>query len=283
MNKENYKDMLLESESGFSMPFWINDNDSAEVTLGFGDQTHPQTGEKFFHQGVDLVAKDVDLFAMASGAIIGAGQNSQHGYYIVAKYGKYEVEYGHVSEAFMSYGTRVSAGERIARSGDFLHLGVKVDGRVTNPMEFLGMVWANINQLKAMGMDKIPVNDELGGKKFKSPYDQESTDILLMMYRFLPFYFNDLRSGAYVPPTRLESSLRNIFAQAAQKDYFYEAVPNLGNPMGLGARSIPLAEKVQGLLLNDFLSYMALNKGMYPASWGEEQKKNFLSKLPLMA
>lgn len=283
MEKIYDKDMLLESVSGFSMPYGLEDNEDAEIMLGFGNQTHPMTGEKFNHQGVDLACKEKQLYAIATGAIIGAGQNSEHGYYIVARYGKYEVTYGHISEAYKNYGEKVSAGEIIAKSGDFLHLGVRFDGRVASPMDFLGMVYANIQQLRSMGIEKMPSNDELGGKKFKSPYDDAKEDIMTMMLRFLPNYFSDLQTGAYAPPSRVENSLRNIFQQAAQKEYFFETMPNLGNPLGLGARSVPLVEKIQMLLLNDFLSYMALTKGYLPQSWGDEQKKNFLSKLPLTA
>ena len=41
------------------------------------------------------------------------------------------------------------------------------------------------------------------------------------------------------------------------KNYFFETLPSMANPLGMGMRSIPLAEKVQNLLIADFLNYMA--------------------------
>lgn len=283
MEKVDYKDMLLESASGFMMPYALSNKEELQVTLGYGEQTHPATGMKFNHKGVDLSAKDKDLYALATGVIIGAGRNAQHDNYIVAKYGNYEVTYGHVAEAYTPYGTTVRAGEKIAKSGDFLHFEVHLKDQVLDPMEFLGMIWGNIQQLAAMGIQKQPTIDEIGGHKFKTPYDAEQDDILMMMLRFLPTYFNDLRRGEYMPPRRFETSLRNIFMQGADRNYYFENMPNIANPLGLGERSIPLIEKVQKILLDDFLCYMALKNDMYPSSWDSEQKKNFLSKLPKTA
>ena len=75
-------------------------------------------------------------------------------------------------------------------------------------------------------------------------------------------------------------SLRNIFRQAADKNYFFESMPSIGNPLGLSGRSSILAGKVQDVLIDYFLSYMALNHNIYLPTWDETQKKNFLKKLP---
>ncbi len=45
--KQNYKDMLLESASGYMMPFPLEEKDNIQATLAFGEQNHPLTGEKF--------------------------------------------------------------------------------------------------------------------------------------------------------------------------------------------------------------------------------------------
>jgi hypothetical protein len=50
------------------------------------------------------------------------------------------------------------------------------------------------------------------------------------------------------------------------------------NPMGLGRRSVPLAEKVQNLLIEDFLSYLALQHGTYLSTWNDEVKKKFTGR-----
>ena len=38
--KQNYKDMLLESASGYMMPFPLEEKDNIQATLAFGEQNH---------------------------------------------------------------------------------------------------------------------------------------------------------------------------------------------------------------------------------------------------
>lgn len=280
--KQNYKDMLLESASGYMMPFELKESEELPTTLGFGMQTHPMTGEKFNHLGVDFSVNGKILYAIATGIIVGAGQDSQHGNYIVAKYGKYEVKYGHIDEAYTPYGTQITAGQQIAKSGNLLHIGVRFDGKEIDPMEFLAMVYANIQQLAAMGIKTMPTAELPGSKTIKTHYDKDKDSLLMMMLRWLPTYMNDMRTGAYTPPSRTEASLRNIFTQAASKNYYFESVPTINNPLGLSGRSVPLVEKVQDLLIEDFVSYMALKHNMYPPSFTDDQKKNFLIKSSMM-
>ena len=88
----------------------------------------------------------------------------------------------------------------------------------------------------------------------------------------------DLRRGTYQPSARLENILRNVFAQSASKGYFFENIPTISNPLGLGEKAIPLCEKVQNNLIADFLNYLALVHDTYLSSWTEEQKKSLESK-----
>ena len=93
------------------------------------------------------------------------------------------------------------------------------------------------------------------------------------MLRFFPAYLTDLGSGTYTLPQRTEGALRNILTMASSRKYFFEAMPSMENPMGLGRRSVPLAAKVQNLLIADFLNYLALIHGTYLSTWDEGVKK----------
>lgn len=73
MNKKNYKDMLLESESGFMMPFSLLEDEELPITLGYGKQKNPATGEDFDHKGIDFAIQNKPLYAIASGIVIGMG------------------------------------------------------------------------------------------------------------------------------------------------------------------------------------------------------------------
>lgn len=283
METKDYKDMFLESASGFMMPFPLDDKEELNVILPFGEQIHPKTGEKFIHQGIDYAIKNKPLYAIASGMVIGAGHDSRHENYIITRYGKYEVTYAHVSEAYVPYGTNVKAGQEIALAGDYLYMGVRFNGKDIDPTNFIAMIWANIQQLAAMGIKSQPTTEALGDKRIVTKFDDSQDEIITLMLRWLPVYMNELRTQEYTPPKKMEMSLKNILSQAANKNYFYETMPNLGNPLGLSSRSAPLVEKIQEILIEDFLSFLAVRQGIYPQSWSDTQKKNFLKKLPTMA
>ena len=59
-------EMILQSDSGYCMPFEEKNKD-VEMSLGYGKQKHPKTGEKFFHHGIDFDVKHYLLSAVATG------------------------------------------------------------------------------------------------------------------------------------------------------------------------------------------------------------------------
>ena len=273
------KDMFFESASGFMMPFVYEDGEEAVELLGFGEQRHPHTGELFNHEGIDFVCPHKPLFALATGQIVGSGQDARHQQYIIAKYGKYEVKYGHIDQALVPYGTGVVSGQQIARSGDFLHFEVRYLGEVINPADFLGVLFSNVCTLATMGIKSHPqlVTFDV---PVTTSYDADLPEITDLMLRWLPTYLNDMGRGSYAPSERTLSSLRNLFMQAGERNYFFEQMPSLGNPMGLSGRSSGLAGKFQDLIIGDFLAYMASRHDIYVSSWTDEQKKNFLPGPP---
>lgn len=279
LNISDKRELLLESRSGFSMPFESDSDNDVQISLGYGEQRHPATGETFFHRGMDFVCPHLPLYGLATGSVIGAGTDAIHENYIVTKYGRYEVKYGHVSEGYVSYGQPVSAGQAIALSGDFLHFEVSYGGQPMDPLDFLGMIYGNIQTLAAMGISGSPARFVNLGTDVRTSYDKDKDELLSLMLRWVPSYFNDLRQGSYAPSERTEASLRNIFAQSAEKNYFFENVPNLSNPLGLGPRGSFLSGRVMDVLIGDFLSWLALRRNTYLSSWGDSEKKTFLSRL----
>ncbi|MEG2434082.1 MAG: M23 family peptidase, partial [Acinetobacter sp.] len=67
--------------------------------------------------------------------------------------------------------------------------------------------------------------------------------------------------------------LRNIFSISAAKNYFFETMPSMANPLGIGQRAMPLVCKVQNLLIADFLNYLALRHNVYLSTMSELLKK----------
>ena len=73
---------MLQSDSGYCMPFEEKGKD-VEMSLGYGKQKHPKTGEMFFHHGVDFPVKHYLLSALATGKVTGLGNDAVHGIYQV--------------------------------------------------------------------------------------------------------------------------------------------------------------------------------------------------------
>ena len=266
------QEMILKSPSGYCMPFEERDKE-VEMNLGYGKQVHPKTGAEFFHHGVDFNAPHYLLSAVASGIVSVIGNDSVHGAYLVIRYGDYEVTYGHLSSILASYGESVDAGATVGVSDAILHMETRYRGEEFDPIEFLTMIYGNI---KSMERQKQPFGKEdfsAAPDGFRTKYDKDADEIEELMLRFFPAYLKDLGSGAYHLPQRTEQSLRNMMMMASARNYFFEMIPSMENPMGLGRRSIPMAAKVQNLLLEDFLGYLALMHGTYLSTWDDGLKK----------
>ena len=265
-------EMMLQSDSGYCMPFEEKNKD-VEMSLGYGKQKHPKTGEKFFHHGIDFIVKHYLLSAVATGKVSGLGNDAIHGIYQVIRYGNYEVTYSHLSNVCANYGQVVKAGQVVAVSADMLHMEVRYNGEEMNPLEFLTMIYGNLKTMEQQG--------QIGGvpqfvtidMDVHTMYDKDQKEIEDLMMRFFPDYMSDMSSGLYAVPEHTELALRNIFTMSAMKNYFYEKLPSMANPLGMGARSIPLAEKVQNLLIADFLNYLALRHHVFLSTMSALEKK----------
>jgi Membrane proteins related to metalloendopeptidases len=265
------EEMILRSESGFCMPFEERDK-SVELSLGYGKQKHPVSGEEFFHHGLDFRAKNYLLSALATGVVAGIGSDSTHGIYQVIRYGKYEVTYSHLANVYVNFGQPVKAGMFVALSGDLLHLEVKFNGEEIDPIEFITMLYGNIKVMEQNGSLVTPEFENFD-MTMPTDFDSDKNEIEQLMMQFLPTYMQDLHYGKYVLPERTEQSLRNIFSVSASKGYFFESMPSFSNPLGIGQKAMPLVCKVQNLLIADFLNYLALRHNVYLSSMNDALKK----------
>ena len=248
-----------------------------KLSLGYGEQTDPTTGKTYFHHGIDFDVRCYTLAAVASGIVSGIGNDPILGICQTIRYGEYEVTYGHLSNVFAQFGQRVKAGQTVALSGDKLHIGIRFKGEELNPLEFLTMLYGNIQALCHAdgGEAATSPNMEMA---LTTDYEQDRQEIEELMLRFLPYYMEDLQRGAYRLPPHTEQSLRHVFTMGAVKEYFYENMPSISNPLGLGHKAMPLACKVQNLLIADFLHYLALRHGVYLSTMGDDVKKNSTTK-----
>ena len=91
----------------------------APQTSSYGWRTHPITGSRRFHSGIDIGAPmGAPVVAAGSGTIISAGWFGGYGKAIVIQHnGIQQTLYGHLSEVFVQPGQRIEQGMVIGRVG----------------------------------------------------------------------------------------------------------------------------------------------------------------------
>jgi hypothetical protein len=112
----------------------------------FGMRTHPITGKKEFHKGIDFAGKmGGPVIAVAKGVVTFAGTRYGYGNVIDINHGNgYTTRYGHNSKLLVSVGDTVEKGFQIAEigstgrsTGPHVHFEVLKDGVQVNPMKFI--------------------------------------------------------------------------------------------------------------------------------------------------
>jgi murein DD-endopeptidase MepM/ murein hydrolase activator NlpD len=108
---------------------------AAPMTSGYGWRTHPITGSRRFHAGIDIGAPmGAPVVAAGSGIVMTAGWLGGYGKTIVIQHnGVQQTLYGHLSEVFVQPGQRIEQGTVIGRvgstgnsTGPHLHFETKV-------------------------------------------------------------------------------------------------------------------------------------------------------------
>lgn len=113
---------------------------------GFGWRADPFTGQREFHEGLDIVAPlGTPVRAAADGLVTGAGRMSGYGNAVHLTHGYgLATRYGHMSKVFVRPGQRVRKGDTIGAvgstgrsTGPHLHFEVYRSGRPVNPRPFV--------------------------------------------------------------------------------------------------------------------------------------------------
>lgn len=116
------------------------------ISDAYGWRMHPTLGVKKFHNGVDMAAPGGSpILAAYDGEVIAAGYSSSMGNYIMIDHGDNIITiYMHASALYVSAGTEVTRGQKIAAvgttgrsTGNHLHFGVRVNGEYVDPMTYL--------------------------------------------------------------------------------------------------------------------------------------------------
>ena len=99
-----------------------------------------------YHKGVDIACdKGTPIYAVMSGTVTLVKSTGSYGKHIMIDHGNNIVTlYAHCSAMYVSVGDKVSKGEHIAAvgntgrsTGDHLHIEVRINGKVYDPMKYL--------------------------------------------------------------------------------------------------------------------------------------------------
>jgi murein DD-endopeptidase MepM/ murein hydrolase activator NlpD len=117
-----------------------------KYTSGFGWRTHPVTGGRNFHTGLDFRARyGAPISAAASGVVAFSGEAGGYGKLVIIQHKDgYQTYYAHNSSLLVSPGQKVRQGQIISRAGDtgtvnatHLHFEIRKDGQPVNPAAYL--------------------------------------------------------------------------------------------------------------------------------------------------
>jgi len=117
----------------------------ASVTNGFGVRTHPVTGEKKIHNGIDIKAEENSpVISAIRGQVTEVDYNSELGNYIVVSNdGGVSTLYAHLSSVEVKKGDSVKRGATLGKAGKTgtvtggaLHFEIMINGTYYDPMEF---------------------------------------------------------------------------------------------------------------------------------------------------
>jgi len=119
--------------------------DHFPITSGFGYRTHPVLKTRRFHNGTDVgVPIGTPIAAPRAGVVATVGENPTSGKYVIVDHGQgVRTSYCHLSAADVAQGDEVTAGQRLARSGNtgrstgpHLHYIVRIGGEAVDPIRF---------------------------------------------------------------------------------------------------------------------------------------------------
>lgn len=122
------------------------------VTSEFGWRTHPITGDRKFHRGIDFgAAKGTPIYAVDAGRVVFAGDKSGYGKAVVIQHQRgLSTLYGHASQLYVQQGQQVVRGQMIGAvgstgfsTGPHLHFEVRSNGVAQNPRPYLHKYLAN--------------------------------------------------------------------------------------------------------------------------------------------
>ena len=156
-NLEDTSCVMVQKERIGEVPFFAYPLKQIQVTSSFGYRKDPFTGKKRLHNGLDLRARNEEVYAMLHGKVIKTGEDRRSGKYVILQHGNIQISYCHLSKILVPVGTSVDPGKVVAisgstgrSSGPHLHITAKLKNEYINPYLLLEYAKRLIEDLKPM-------------------------------------------------------------------------------------------------------------------------------------
>lgn len=124
-----------------------------KINSPYGYRKDPFTGKRKFHNGIDLYARNAEVYAMLQGQVIAVGQDNVSGKYVTLQHGNFTVSYCHLSQISVSQGQDVLPGDVVGitgntgrSTGEHLHISVRHKGEYINPQILLDYINRTVNE-----------------------------------------------------------------------------------------------------------------------------------------
>lgn len=142
---ESQPETQKEAQVGTVEMLWpLDDGQHKRITSGFGWKKHPIKDKKYFHEGIDIAARqNTKIIAVSKGVVICSDSDEQYGKNIKIQHDNGIVTfYAHCSKLLMNKGDTVEPGEEIAQvgstgmsTGPHLHFEVQKNGEPVDPLD----------------------------------------------------------------------------------------------------------------------------------------------------
>ena len=129
------KEKWLERYMSVSLPL-----KRIKVTSPFGIRKDPFIGKRSMHNGIDLHARNDEVYAMFAGVVKKVGYDKRSGNYVTLQHGDYTVSYCHLSRVTVKEKTPVLSGDVVGitgntgrSTGEHLHITLRKNNEYVNP------------------------------------------------------------------------------------------------------------------------------------------------------
>lgn len=129
------KEKWLERYMSVSLPL-----KRIKVTSPFGMRKDPFTGKLRMHNGIDLHARNDEVYAMFPGVVKKVGYDKRSGNYVTLQHGDYTVSYCHLSKIYVYMNKTILPGDIVGitgntgrSTGEHLHLTTRYKNKYYNP------------------------------------------------------------------------------------------------------------------------------------------------------